>query len=167
MNHSLGKRRRFDSRAGSAMIEFALGWFIMTTVFVSTFQYGYIFYRYNTVLNAVNNGAHFAALQNYDSASSTPAPAFITAVQDMVAYGDPTGTSTTPLVQGLTPSHVTVTIGANGSGNTFTPASVTVAIGGASNDYTINAVVANFTLSGKPTVTYPFQGLYCPSGTGC
>jgi hypothetical protein len=142
------------------MIEFALGSGILLTAFTSTFQYGFIFYQYNAILNAVNNGAHFGALQNYTTTSASPVPAaFSTAVKNMVVYGDPTGTNTTPVVKGLTTNNVTITIGSIGSsGTTFLPTSVTVAITG----YTINAVVGSFTLTGKPSVTYTYQGMYCP-----
>ena len=82
----------------------------------------------------------------------------------MVVYGDPTGTSTTPVVKGLATSNVTITIGYIGSaGTTFTPTSVTVAITG----YTINGVTGTYTLTGKPAVTYPFQGMYCPDSGVC
>jgi Flp pilus assembly protein TadG len=145
------------------MIEFALGSGILMTVFISTFQYGYIFYQYNAVFNAVNNGAHFAALQIYDQNTSTPSGTFTTAVKDMVLYGDPTGTNTTPVVKGLGTGNVTIAIGSTGSGSTFTPTSVTVAITG----YTIDAVMGKFTLTGKPAVTYPFQGMYCPDSGVC
>ena len=49
------------------MIEFALGSTILVSVFTGTFQYGFIFYQYNALFNAVNNGAHFGALQVYDT----------------------------------------------------------------------------------------------------
>jgi Flp pilus assembly protein TadG len=157
------RSRRFGSRAGSSLIEFALGSGILVTLFTSTFQYGYIFYQYNAVFNAVNNGAHFGALQIYDQTSSDPSTSFKTAVKNMVVYGDPTGTNTTPVVKGLTTSNVTITIGSTGSGTTFTPTSVTVAITG----YTIDAVVGTLTLTNKPAVTYPFQGMYCPDSGVC
>ena len=163
MSRPVSSLRRFGSRAGSAMVEFALGSGILVTIFTATFQYGFIFYQYNALVNAVNNGAHFGALQIYDTTSSTPAATFSTAVKNMVVYGDPTGSNTTPVVKGLTTSNVTITIGFIGSsGTTFLPTSVTVAIGGASNNYTIDAVMGKFVLAGKPAVTYPFQGLYCP-----
>jgi Flp pilus assembly protein TadG len=160
VNRPGSRLRRFGSRAGSSMIEFALGSGILLTAFTSTFQYGFIFYQYNAILNAVNNGAHFGALQNYTTTSASPLPAaFSTAVKNMVVYGDPTGTNTTPVVKGLTTGNVTITIGSIGSsGTTFFPTSVTVAITG----YTINAVVGSYTLTGKPAVTYTYQGMYCP-----
>jgi Flp pilus assembly protein TadG len=164
VNRSRSRLRRFGSRAGSSMLEFALGSGILVTVFTATFQYGYVFYQYNTVLNAVNNGAHFGAMQIYDSSSSSPSNTFTTAVKNMVVYGDPTGTNTTPVVKGLATSNVTITIGSVGSaGTTFTPTSVTVAITG----YTINGVTGKYTLTGKPAVTYPFQGMYCPDSGVC
>ena len=154
------RSRRWGSRAGSSMIEFALGSSILMATFTATFQYGFIFYQYNALFNAVNNGAHFAALQVYDSTSSTPtASTFTTPVKNMVVYGDPTGTNTTPVAKGLSTSNVSITIGYTGNeGTTFTPTSVTVALTG----YTINGVIGNYTLTGRPAVTYPYQGMYTP-----
>ena len=162
MNRATSKLRRFGSRAGSSMIEFALGSGILVTVFVSTFQYGYFFYQYNLLVNVVNNAAHFAAMQTYDSNTTTPSAAWKTAVQNMVLYGDPTGGSTTLQVKNLTTSNIAITVGSAGSGSTFTPTSVTIAITG----YTIDGVTGKYVLTGKPAVTYSFQGLYCPD-TGC
>src|SRR5579864_6660512 len=156
--------RRWGNRAGSAILELALGSTILVTVFTSAFQYGYIFYQYNGLENAVANGAHYAALRPYDQQCSTPSSTYSDSVKNMVVFGDPTGTNTTPVVKNLTTGNVTVTIGSVGSaGTTFTPTSVTVAITG----YTINAVVGSFTLTGKPSVTYAYQGLYCPDSGVC
>ncbi len=163
MRRPVVKLRRFGSRTGSAFVEFALGSMLLVTVFTGTFQYGYIFYQYNALFNAVNNGAHFGALQIYDSNTTSPSNAWNTAVKNMVVYGDPTGTNTTPVVKGLTTGNVSITIGNVGNGSTFTPTMVTVAI----NNYTINGVTGTYTLSGKPAVTYPFQGLYCPDSGVC
>ncbi|HSR09465.1 MAG TPA: TadE/TadG family type IV pilus assembly protein [Bryobacteraceae bacterium] len=163
MSRPVSRLRRFGSRAGNAMVEFALGSAILVSVFTGTFQYGYIFYQYNALFNAVNNGAHFAALQIYDTNSTTPSSAYKTAVTNMVVYGDPTGTNTTPVVKGLAASNVSITIGSLGSGSTFTPISVTVAI----NNYTINGVMGTYALTNKPAVTYPFQGMYCPDSGVC
>jgi len=136
---------------------------ILVYVFTGTFQYGYIFYQYNALFNAVNNGAHFGALQVYDTNTTAPSNAYNTAVKNMVVYGDPTGTNTTPVVKGLGIGNVSITIGSIGTGSTFTPTSVTVAI----NNYTINGVTGKYSLSGKPAVTYAFQGMYCPDSGVC
>ena len=162
MNRPTSRLGRFGSRAGSSMVEFALGSGILVTIFVSTFQFGYFFYQYNLLVNAVNNAAHFAAMQIYDSNTTTPSSAWKTAVQNMVLYGDPTGTNTTLQVKNLTTSNISITVGSSGSGTTFTPTSMTIAITG----YTIDGVTGKYTLTGKPAVTYPFQGMYCPD-TGC
>lgn len=162
MNRPAARLRRFGSRAGHSLVEFALGSGILVTIFVSTFQYGYFFYQYNLLVNVVNNAAHFAAMQVYDSNTSTPSNAWTTAVQNMVLYGDPTGGSTTLQVKNLTTGNISITVGSSGSGSTFTPTSVTIAITG----YTIDGVTGKYVLTGKPAVTYPFQGLYCPD-TGC
>jgi len=162
VNRATSRLRRFGSRAGHAFVEFALGSSILVTVFVSTFQYGYFFYQYNLLVNVVNNAAHFGAMQIYDQSSTTPSDAWITAVQNMALYGDPTGASTALQVKNLAPGNISITVGGSGSGSTFTPTSVTVAITG----YTIDGVTGKYVLTGKPAVTYPFQGMYCPD-TGC
>lgn len=162
MMRPASRLRRFGSRAGSSLIEFALGSGILVTIFVSTFQYGYFFYQYNLLVNVVNNAAHFAAMQIYDSNTTSPSTAWKTAVQNMVLYGDPSGTNTTLQVKNLKTSNISITVGSSGSGVTFTPTSVTIAITG----YTIDGVTGKYVLTGKPAVTYPFQGMYCPD-TGC
>ena len=162
MNRPASRLRRLGSRAGHSLVEFALGSGILVTIFVSTFQYGYFFYQYNQLVNVVNNAAHFAAMQVYDSNTNTPSSAWKSAVQNMVLYGDPTGGSSTLQVKNLTTGNILITVGSSGSGSTFTPTSVTIAI----TAYTIDGVTGKYTLTGKPAVTYPFQGLYCPD-TGC
>jgi hypothetical protein len=139
------------------MVEFALGAMLLVTVFAGTFQFGYTFYIYNNVETAVNNGAKYAALKAYEQTSSTPSSCFKTSVQDMVAYGDPTGTSTTPVVTGLKPSNVNLTV-------TFTngvPSAMQVSI----SDYTINSIFSSITLNNKPVATYPYLGRYDPTNT--
>ena len=72
----------------------------------------------------------------------------------MVAYGDPSGNTTTPIAPGLAPSMVTVAA-------TFSngvPSHLTVGVTG----YTINAVMGTTTLTNKPQMTYPFMGRYAP-----
>jgi Flp pilus assembly protein TadG len=150
---SMPTNQRYRRRQrGSAIVEFALGSGILMAVFTGTFKFGYTFYVYNNLQTAVNNGAEYAALRPYEPTTSTPEACFKTAVQNMVAYGDPSGTTTTPVAPGLTPSKVTLTVNfAKG-----VPSSMTVGITG----YAINAVVAKFTLTNKPQATYPYLGRY-------
>lgn len=151
MKTVLGRRRR---QAGNAMMELAIGVSILSAAFTGTFQFGYTFYRYDNLQTAVNNGAHYAALLAWDSTDGTMTTAYKTAVQNMVAFGDPTGTTTTPVLPNLKASNVTVT--ANGQSGTGPqpPVSITVAI----TDYKIDSVFGTMTCSNRPSVTYPFQG---------
>ncbi len=140
------------------MVEMALGVTVLTSVFTGTFQFGYTFYIYNNIQTAVNNGAKYAALRTYEQTTSTPSSCFKTAVQDMVAYGDPTGTTTTPIAPGLTPSKVVLTV-------TFSngvPSQMQVSISG----YSINSVFSSQTLTNRPSATYPYLGRYAP-GNSC
>ena len=152
------KPRHRTGQRGNAMVEFALGATVLAAVFTGTFQFGYTFYIYNNVETAVNNGAKYAALRTYEQTSSTPSACFTTAVQDMVAYGDPTGATTTPVAPGLKPSNVNLTV-------TFSngvPSQMQVSLSG----YTIYSVFSTVTLTNKPLSIYPFVGRYAPTN-GC
>ena len=160
--HVHRSNRRWGSRAGSAMVEFALGSGILVTVFTSAFQYGYIFYQYNSLENAVANGAHYASLRPYNAQCSSPSDTtYSDAVKNMVVYGDPTGTNTTPVVKNLATSNVTVAISPTQTTCptvTWTPSTVNVKITG----FTIDAIFGSFTANNKPSVTYVYQGIFSP-----
>ncbi len=140
-------------RGGNALLEFAIGSSLLIAAFGGTFQFGYTFLQYNNLENAVARGARYASLIPYDSATTSPASDFQTAVQNVVLYGNPNG-GTTPVLPGLTASNVNLTV-------TFTngvPSAMTVSITG----YTINSIFAATTLSLKPRVTYAYQGVWSP-----
>jgi len=142
-----------DARRGSAMIEFALSFAFLFTVFTGVFQFGYAFYQYNSLENAVRGGARYASLRVYDSSTSTPSAAYLTAVRNMVLYGNPTG-GAVPITPGLTTQNVSVTV-------TFernVPRLVTVAV----TNYQIDAVFTTLSLNNKPKVSFPFLGRYAP-----
>ena len=146
-------RRLLHCRRGNAMMEFAIGAGVLTSIFAGTFQFGYTFYQYNLLKNAVSDGARYASLRTYDSSSATPSTAFQTAVKNMVVYGDPGG-GTSPIAPNLTISNVNLV-------PTFTngvPTAMTVSLSG----YTIGAVFGTTTLTNKPAVTYAYQGVYAP-----
>lgn len=145
--------RRLRCRRGNAMLEFAIGASVLTSIFAGTFQFGYTFYQYNLLKNAVSDGARYASLRTYDSATSTPSSAFQTAVKNMVVYGNPGGGSS-PIAPNLATTNVNLSV-------TFTngiPSAMTVSITG----YTIGAVFGTTTLTNKPSVTYTYQGVYAP-----
>jgi hypothetical protein len=76
----------------------------------------------------------------------------------MVVFGDPTLSSGTSAVPGLTVANVTVTT----TPATF-PQSITVAI----TNYAASALFSNFKFTNKPAVTMPYLGNYQPVGSGC
>ena len=147
-------------RSGSAMLEFALGASVMLAAFAGTFQFGYTFYRYNVLKNAVMNGASYASTRNYDSTSNTPSSAFLTAVKNVVVYGDPAAASgSTPVAPGLSTSNVNVVPALfNNATSNQPPIAMTISISG----YTIDGVFGSTTLTSKPAVTYPYQGIWEP-----
>ena len=135
------------------MIEFALSLTFLITLFIGGWTYGYGFYIYGELENAVRNGARYASKYPYDSATSTPSTSFLTRVQQMTVYGDPTVSSGTPVAPNLTTSNVTLTVTmTNGS-----PSAVQVAITG----YTLPGYW-NVTLSNKPYVWFPYLGYWSP-----
>ena len=139
-------------RSGSVLVEFTLSATFLIAVFLGVWQFGYAFYIYSELEQAVRDGARYASLGTYNSANSTPTAAFLTAVQNVVVYGDPAG-GTTPIAPGLTTANVSLTV-------TFTsvPTTMTVAI----TNYTVPTYFGNQTLSGKPTTSFPFVGVFGP-----
>jgi len=140
-------------RRGGVLVEFALSFGLLFSVFAGVFQFGYAFYVYNTLESAVRGGARYASVRAYDSATTTPSSAYLAAVRNMVVYGNPSG-GTQPVAPGLTTSKVTVTVTMDRN----VPAKMTVGI----TDYTINAAVKSFTLTGKPKATFAFMGRFAP-----
>jgi len=146
-------------RRGNVMVEFAIGAGVLVFVFAGTFQFGYTFYQYNILKNAVSDGAHYASLRPYDSKTTTPSAGFKTAVRNMVVYGDPAG-GTSPLAPGLTTGNVNLTVYFTNGLTTLpgVPETMTVSIDG----YTIGAVFGTTSLANKPSVTYAYQGFFSP-----
>ena len=134
------------SERGNALLEFALGWSILWALFAGIYQFGYSFYVYNTVLASVANAAELGSKMTYDTASPST---FTTALQNMVVYGNTTA-GTTSIVPGLSTSNVTVAVNPAGS----MPTDITITI----NNFTINALFANFTFNGKPRATAVYMG---------
>ncbi len=139
-----------DSRRGNAIMEFAVGSVMFFAFFAGTFEFGYGFYVYNNLLNAVNSGAKYAAAKTYDSNTGTPSAAYETAVRNMVVYGDPTGATKNPVAVDLKPENVTVQVAYSDGA----PKEVTVGI----ESYSLNALFAKFAIAKKPRITYPYLG---------
>jgi Flp pilus assembly protein TadG len=142
-------------QGGSVIVELTLSLTFLSALFLGTWQYGYTFYIYAELEQAVRDGARYASELTYDSGSSTPSADFLTAVQNVVVYGDPAPASgTTPVAPGLTTSNVSLTVTwVNG-----VPTAMTVAITG----YQVPTYLGSATLNGKPTTTFPFVGIFGP-----
>ncbi len=143
--------------SGSVMVEFTLSLLFLIPLFLGASTFGYTFYLYSRLQNAVRSGGRYASTLIYDSATSTPSSNFQTAVYKMTVYGDPAAnTSTaTPVAPNLTTGNVNLTV-------TFTngaPSGMTVAITG----YTLPAYLGNITLNNKPYAYFPFTGLWGPT----
>ncbi len=141
-------------RSGSVLVEFTLSATFLIAVFLGVWEFGYAFFIYSELEQSVRAGARFASLGTYNSANSTPTAAFLTAVQNVVVYGDPSPPNgATPVAPGLTTANVSLTV-------TFTsvPTTMNVAITG----YTVPTYFGNQTLNGKPTTSFPFVGVFGP-----
>ena len=151
MRFSVTRARRRGQR-GNALIEFALAFGFLFPVLTGTFQFGYAFFVYNELQNAVRQGARYAAYKTYDSASTTPSTAFANSVKNAVVYGNPAG-GTVPIVPTLTTANVNLTV-------TFTngvPEMMTVSI----QNYTLDAFLRTFSIS-KPAASFSYVGVYAP-----
>jgi len=140
------KTTKKKSERGNALLEFALGWSLLWTLFAGIYQFGYSFYVYNVVMTSVADAAELGSKMTYDTTNPSK---FTTALQNMVVYGNTTA-GTSPIVPGLSTSNVTV--GVNPEGNMPTDITITI------NSFTINAVFANFTFNGKPRATAVYMG---------
>lgn len=157
-------RRTMNSRRGSAMVEFALCATLLTTMFTGVFRFGYQMYVYNELVSGIREGVRYASLAevNNSGSSCSAHSAYTTAVQNMVVYGS-TASGAQAIAPNLTTGAVSVAVNCAGSGNAAAiPTSVTVGI----NSYTIDAVVASWTVTGKPAMTMPYFGKYCSTDGG-
>lgn len=153
MNGSVRPVRR--RKNGNALIEFAIAFGFLLTIFAGAFEVGYVYFVYNQLESAVHGAARFASLQTYSSTTANPRPEFSNAVKNMVVYGNPNG-SGSPVVPGLTTSHVAVVVDFERG----VPERITVAIDG----HQLNAIFRNLRLTMKPRASFPYIGRYDPIG---
>ena len=147
------RRARHEAEHGAILIEFTLTVTVLVLLFLGAWQFGYAFYLYAELDQAVRAGARYAALRTYDSANETPTAAFQSAVQNVVVYGDPAG-GANAIVPGLTTGNVSLTV-------TFShaaPASVAVAV----TNFQVSALFTAVTLSNKPVSQFPYMGTFGP-----
>ena len=144
-------------RNGSVFVEFALCATLLLLVFLGTFQFGFAFYNYNELTNAVRSGARYASMAKISNQGNGVVPtAYTTAIKNMVVYGSPSPSqSATPRVAGLLPANVSVTVDFDAK---FVPQTVTVKV----SSFTIDTVVKQFPITDKPSLQMAFVGQYCP-----
>ena len=135
------------------MLEFAIATGLLVPAFAGTFQFGYTFFTYNNLNTAIRGGARYASMRSYDSANATPSAAFLTAVQNMVVYGNSAGTGN-PVAAGLKLTNVQVLPVMNGK----VPRAMTVQITG----YSVDAIFTKFNFTAKPSTTFSYTGTPAP-----
>ena len=150
------RRPGVPRQRGSVTIEFTLCSLLLIPVFLGTWAFGFTFFQYAQLKNAVKAGARYASERTYDSASTTPSSAFRTAVQNMTVYGDPDAdpSSATPIVAGLTTSNVQLTVGFTSGAPNSTTVSIT--------NFQVLSYIGKTTLNGKPYVWFPYLGTWGP-----
>jgi Flp pilus assembly protein TadG len=140
------------ARRGSAVVEFAIAFGLLLTIFAGVWQFGYAFYTYNQLESAVRNGARYGSLATYDG-GAWQGTTFQARVKNMVVYGKTSpAVSDTPIAPGLTTANVRITIVFNG----VVPKQVQVDV----VDYQINTFFVKFPLSGKPRCTFDYMGRF-------
>jgi Flp pilus assembly protein TadG len=145
-------KRRAPS-AGTAVVELAMCLPVLVALFLGTLQFGYMFYLYNELEQAVRAGARYASLRTYASATSTPDSAYLTAVRNVVVYASPAG-GTQAIVPGLATSQVSVNV----TFHNQVPVSVGVAI----TNYPLSGIIRSITLTNKPATEFPYLGVFAP-----
>jgi TadE-like protein len=156
---SEGKRLRLRRQAGSAMIELALSAGVMLAFLGGTFQFGYTFYAYNQLVTAVGNGARYAAMRTYRSASAQDIEKGRAAIRNMVVYGDARPQpDARPVVHNLKPEQIQVEW-KESSGPGSAPRSVTISVA----HFAVNALVTEFNFDGRPSVEFPYVGTFAPT----
>lgn len=96
MKHNADRK----NERGAALTEFAIVATIFLTVMFGVLEFGRLYWTHNALKDAARRGARYATVRKNDAAG-------ITAVKNMVVYGDPSG-GTQPVVAGLTTGNVTV-----------------------------------------------------------
>jgi Flp pilus assembly protein TadG len=144
-----------NHRNGHAMIELVLSLGVLIPLFLGTWQFGYAFYLYGELEQAVRAGARYASLQPYHSATSTPTSDYVAAVQNVVVYGtDSPAQAGTPIVNGLQTRQVSVAVTFNNNA----PAAVSVCL----NGYLMPGFFGSLTLTNKPLAWFPYVGMFGP-----
>jgi Flp pilus assembly protein TadG len=144
---------------GNTMVEFALCFFLLFAILSGIFRFGYVFYAYNLLVNAVRDGARFGSTYPYSSTTAIPDDTYRTKVQNMVVYGTPNPSgNAVPVVAGLSRRNVAVTMTAGNAGTIQPPTDITVSI----VNFNLDAVFGNVLLNNRPYSMFPYTGILTP-----
>ena len=148
--------RRFKSKRGSAIVEFACAAPLLIMILAGTFQFGYTFYVYNQLQLSIRGGVRYASLMDYKGTSSACVANTQDTVKNLVVYGAPTpAADAVPVVRGLSKAKVNVSFNPDTRG---VPTAVTVEVSG----FTVDGLFSSFTFNGKPLASVPYMGRYSP-----
>ena len=91
--------KRFDSNErGATLVEFSIAVTVFLIAMFGVIEFGRALWAHNALTDASRRGARYATLHT---------PTDITAIQNVVVYGDPAG-GTQPIVPNLTTDNVTI-----------------------------------------------------------
>lgn len=137
-------------------------------LFLGAVIFGYDFYIYNRLEQAVRAGARFASMAEYDAygghnpgacsgncSITLPASAdFAKRISAYTVFGNPDAPDNAqPIIEGLTPNKIAVTVGFQDG----VPVSVQVGVAG----YSMNAFAGKMPIN-KPVTRFPYMGNYVP-----
>jgi len=136
------------------MLELAACAMLLLSLLGGAVQFGYTFYIYNQLVTAVANGGKYAARRTYRGKDVEKGAA---AIRNLVVYGDPHPEGdAVPVVPNLKPENVQVKWKLSQSG---APAFVDLSI----VNHRIDAVFGGISISGRPSVEFPYLGRYAPA----
>ena len=139
--------------SGNAVVELALALPVLIGLFLGTLQFGYSFYVYNELEQAVRAGARYGSMRSYSSTTPMPDTAFLTSVKNAVVYANPSG-GTQPVAPGLTTANVAISVTTEHG----VPTTITVSI----TNYRLPQIVGSVLLTNKPSTQFPYLGVYSP-----
>ncbi len=149
MKHTDRKPRR-----GGVLVEFTICTPFLVLLLLGAWHFGYAFWLYNTVEQAVRAGGRYASVQRYKATEGAPPDdAYLTEIRNIVVYGNAAG-GTEPIVPSLTTDKVFVEVAFAKK----IPSTVRVWVDG----YTLPGLFSKIDLRGKPSVRFKYLGTWAP-----
>jgi len=101
-----------QNQRGASLVEFSIGATLFLTAMFAVVEFGRVLWTHNALCDAARRGARYAINQPANTpagtvTSGTDVGPSITAIKNVVVYGNPAG-GTTPVIRNLTPANVTV-----------------------------------------------------------